>query len=736
MTKEDTLITPFMALFLGPHAEHGKQWMESITEVLTDYIHWRKSYYPEDGYMLSPDDIKAHNDYFHRFNIQLEELKSILKQNFPFHSPRYLGHMLSEQTLPSVVGYLATMLYNPNNVTDEAAPVTVQKEIEFCKRICKMLGYSTNSWAHMCSGGTIANIEALWAARQTQFLPLMIKDICKTQDWDFRIKTPNYELGKSLTPICSLSDRELLHLKPNEALYMLPNLIEYLLALTKLPKAELEQNLTDLLANNQYNIRKFGYATVLSRLQLKPVIFVPQSAHYSLKKAANILGYGEASIRPIPTNEKFRINIDKLETLLDEVAPDEYIVAVIAVFGTTEEGAIDPVHRVKWLRDKLSKKKNMSFWFHVDAAWGGYFATLMDSTYNTKTSIDSSENAFFEMVRHYIEYANVQDSYTITKHGLQRTYEIKWDDQEVFAAMFALSAADSITVDPHKMGYVPYPAGVIAFKNKRVASLLEQHATYIKTGDSTFGKTNDFTIDKVGPYILEGSRPGAAAMSCWFASEVLPLDIHNHGAIIKATALNAKRFAQYLQRHRKYTFYSVDMELQKKGLIDQSSIPFAFELLYNNIDTNIVCFFVRPMKWREDYRERLNKNMLPIMEPDESWTLEEINLLNQYIQSKLTIAPTDNSDSRKVSIYQKFYVAGTLLEKESYSPESISKTLQKFGFDSDEYAKRGLYVMRSTIMNPWYFQSSHVQTNFDYFMEFITELHYTTRKCLHIIPRY
>ena len=57
---------------------------------------------------------------------QLSEMLARLKRDFPIYSPRYVAHMLSDQTMPSVLGYFAGMLYNPNNVTPEAAPVTVE----------------------------------------------------------------------------------------------------------------------------------------------------------------------------------------------------------------------------------------------------------------------------------------------------------------------------------------------------------------------------------------------------------------------------------------------------------------------------------------------------------------------------------------------------------------------------------------------------------------------------------
>ena len=106
------------------------------------------------------------------------ELLGTLKSDFPFFSPRYVAHMLAEQTIPSIAGYFAGMLYNPNNVSREAAPVTVHLEIEAAGMIAEMLGYDRDTcWAHLTSGGTIANAEALWIARSVRYLPLLLADL-------------------------------------------------------------------------------------------------------------------------------------------------------------------------------------------------------------------------------------------------------------------------------------------------------------------------------------------------------------------------------------------------------------------------------------------------------------------------------------------------------------------------------------------------------------------------------
>ena len=72
--------------------------------------------------------------------------------------------------MPSLLGYFMTMLYNPNNVSIEAGPLTMIAEIEAGQQICEMLGYNLNpevkdtpvGWGHITSGGSVANLESIW----------------------------------------------------------------------------------------------------------------------------------------------------------------------------------------------------------------------------------------------------------------------------------------------------------------------------------------------------------------------------------------------------------------------------------------------------------------------------------------------------------------------------------------------------------------------------------------------
>ena len=115
-------------------------------------------------------------------------------------------------------------------------------------------------------------------------------------------------------------------------------------------------------------------------------------------------------------------------------------------------------------------------------------------------------------------------------------------------------SADSVTVDPHKLGYVPYPAGVIAFKNKLVTTLVAQDAPYISTTRNDVAQIDIPEINAVGSYIIEGSKPGAAALSCWFSAKMIPLDLHHHGKIIKTSLLNARRLAHYIETYHHHYF--------------------------------------------------------------------------------------------------------------------------------------------------------------------------------------
>lgn len=92
------------------------------------------------------------------------------KHSAPFWSPRYEGHMCTDMTVPGLLGYFMTMIYNPNNVAVEGSPLTTVIELEAGKQLSEMFGYNTNpddktrptSWGHITCDGTVANLESIW----------------------------------------------------------------------------------------------------------------------------------------------------------------------------------------------------------------------------------------------------------------------------------------------------------------------------------------------------------------------------------------------------------------------------------------------------------------------------------------------------------------------------------------------------------------------------------------------
>jgi hypothetical protein len=118
------------AWFLGPKAENAEWERKFVAHILEDYLHWRRNYFPSDPNVITESMRRGALDYHDRLAQQVEEMLAGLRRHFPFYSPRYMAHMISDQTLPSVLGYFAGLLYNPNNVTPESSPVTLDWELE------------------------------------------------------------------------------------------------------------------------------------------------------------------------------------------------------------------------------------------------------------------------------------------------------------------------------------------------------------------------------------------------------------------------------------------------------------------------------------------------------------------------------------------------------------------------------------------------------------------------------
>lgn len=157
-------------------------------------------------------------------------------------------------------------------------------------------------------------------------------------------------------------------------------------------------------------------------------IIIPESAHFSFKKAADMLNL---NIVEAKLDENYKIDVDALKEVISDKT-----VAIVAIAGTTELGLIDPIEEIS----QIAHENNI--YFHVDAAFGGFSIPFLK--------------------------------------------EIGYD-LPVFD--FSLPGVCSITVDPHKMGLAPIPAGGIIFRKEEYLNVMAVDSPYltVKTQSTVVG---------------------------------------------------------------------------------------------------------------------------------------------------------------------------------------------------------------------------------------------------------
>ncbi len=96
----------------------------------------------------------------------LAELAERLANNYPYPDPRYAGQMLKPPAPVAWAAYATAMLLNPNNHALDGGPATAELEREAVEQLRVMLGVPAPGLGHLTSSGTVANLEALWVARE------------------------------------------------------------------------------------------------------------------------------------------------------------------------------------------------------------------------------------------------------------------------------------------------------------------------------------------------------------------------------------------------------------------------------------------------------------------------------------------------------------------------------------------------------------------------------------------
>jgi len=518
------------ACFLGPYAENDGLLEKLVVEFLRDHVYWRRNFHPEDPPAI-PTHAAQHPEYLAfeaRLRRELHQLSAALKKSVPFHSPRYLGHMVSDLLLPGLAAQMLTLPYNPNNVSEDAAPVTVDMEVQVGLQLARMFGYPHDparadcAFGHLASGGTLANYQALRLALALKAFPVALRaanvpDIgVPEDDW------MAFNLGRGAG--IALLER-------------------WTAWLATLPSGERRNWREQVQAER---IEQLGIAGFFERhRELRvPTVLAPITAHYSWSKGLKLLGLGRDQLHLLP-QRGMRLDIGALEQTLADCAHNRQpVLMAVAVLGTTEYGTVDPVDAIVDARDRW-QAQGLGFDVHVDGAWGGYLATLFRDP----------------------------------DGGLRRIEDVRRDyrhfpQPEVHAAFAALARTDSITVDPHKLGYLPYGAGAFVCRDHRPMSLLAEQADYVFHTTSAEDYLTRYR--HLGQFIPEGSKAGAAAAAVYVTHKVLPLDHQHFGLLPRQTILSAEAF------HARAQAFARDI-----ADVAHATVPFA-------PDSNLVCLALNP----------------------------------------------------------------------------------------------------------------------------------------------
>ena len=513
MTEKEHTGLNLDALFIGDKSENADIFKSTMNKLVNAHMGWRLNYMPQDKPLITESD--KNSESFQKTNERmqsvLDELSVRLRSNsVPWHSPRYFGHMNSETLMPSILAYAYAMLWNGNNVAYESSPGTSQMEEEVGQDFAKLNGFK-EGWGHISADGSLANMEGLWYARNMKSLPLAMKEI-----------KPELVSGKS--------DWELMNMSAEEVLDLLNSTD---------PKTA-----SDIKAHSAragHNMDKLGKW------------IVPQTKHYSWMKAADVTGVGLDNVVSCPVDEHYRLDVDALEKIIRDLAKDHTpILGVVAVVGSTEEGQIDPVDKVVALRDKL-QKEGIYFYLHVDAAYGSYARSLF---------LDEDNN--------FIPYEDLKEVHQ--KYGVFQE-DKEYISKEVYNAYKAFPEAQSITVDPHKMGYVPYAAGGIAIRHKDMRDIIGYFPVYVY--DKRSGAPATLT-----PYILEGSKAGATAAAVWTAHRIMPLNVSGYGKLIGRSIEAANRYYEFL-KNLHFNINGTEVEVNPLTQPDFNMVDWTFNIKGN-----------------------------------------------------------------------------------------------------------------------------------------------------------
>ena len=615
------------ACFLGPYGENDALLEKLVVEFLRDHVYWRRNFHPEDPPAIATAAAQ-HPDYLAfeaRMRRELHQLSAALKRSVPFHSPRYIGHMASDLLLPGLAAQMLTLPYNPNNVSEDAAPVTVDLEVQVGLQFARLLGYPHDparpvcAFGHLTSGGTLANYQALRLALSLKAFPLALR----------AAQVPDLELPAD--------DWSAFNLRGNEAIALLET---WQLWLAAQGPAERARWSAAVEAERVEQRGLAGFFAAHPDLRV-PRVLAPVTAHYSWSKGVKLLGLGRDQLLAVPTCG-MRLDVDAFEAILEGCSRRrEPVLLAVAVLGSTEYGTVDPIDGVLAARER-SRGRGLDFAVHVDAAWGGYLVTLFR---NADGSLRPREEVTAEFAR--------------------------FPTPAVHAALAALAGTDSATIDPHKLGYLPYGTGAFVCRDHRAMALLAERADYVFHSETPTDYLARYR--GLGQFIPEGSKSGAAAAAVYVTHKVLPLHHAEFGRLPRATVLAAEAFYARALRFAD----------EQTGHL-HALVPFA-------PDSNLVCLALNPHGNRSPARA---------------------NAFMRRLHDALRADPHQPLQTKE------FFGSVTSLPPDLLGSDEAARIFDALGLDLAA-AGEPLIILRHTLMNPYLLDRENGISYIDRYFDFL-----------------
>jgi glutamate/tyrosine decarboxylase-like PLP-dependent enzyme len=177
------------------------------------------------------------------------------------------------------------------------------------------------------------------------------------------------------------------------------------------------------------------------------VIYTTHQVHHCVIKAIKFAGLREAEVRNIEMDDRFRMKPKELARQIPEDKKEGLIpLMIFASAGTTDLGAVDPLDEIA----DIAQEHNL--WFHVDAAYGGFFL--------------------------------------LTEHGKK--------------VMTGIEHSDSVTIDPHKGLFLPYGTGALLVKEgKKLFESQHMMANYMQ---DTLKATEEWSPADLSPELSKHFR--------------------------------------------------------------------------------------------------------------------------------------------------------------------------------------------------------------------------------------